>query len=341
MKFRASLAIILIITACLTAFAQKPVTLEEIVARVNADVILKSELVEAEKQRRAELSQQLQGAQLEQVMAQVSKDILRDLIDASLLTQQAKEMGLNADLEVVKNMEKLRQENNIPTLEDLEKAIVEQGMTVEAFKDRIRREYMSSQVLQQMVYPKIVVTNEEVRNYYDTHKQEFEKPAGYQIREILISTEGKLPGEVSELKTKADDALAAIKRGDDFGEVAQKYSDAPTAQDGGDLGFFEKGQLRKDWEDALAKTEKGQVTEILNMPYGFVILKLEDKHEGGVLPYEIAQTEVQNVIWQERVRPRIREFLTKLREDGFVEVKEGYVDTGAPAAKVSVSNPKN
>jgi parvulin-like peptidyl-prolyl isomerase len=340
MKTKALRAIILMISASLAAFAQKPVTVEEIVARVNAEVILKSELTEAEKDRRREFSQQVQGAQLEQIMAQVSKDLLRDLIDSSLLIQQAKEMGLNADLEVVKNMEKVRQENNIPTLEALEKAIVDQGYTVDAFKDRIRREYLSSQVLQQMVYPKIIVTNEEIRKYYDAHKQEFEKPAGFQIREILISTEGKTPAETAELKAKADDALAAIKRGDDFAEVAQKYSDAPTAADGGVLGFFEKGQLREDWENALSKTEKGQVTDILNMSYGFVILKLEDKHEGGVVTFEIAKEDVQNVIWQDRVRPKIREFLTKLREDGFVEVKEGYVDTGAVPAKVSASNPK-
>ena len=123
-------------------YSQK--VLEEIIARVNSDIILKSEYEAEQKSLREELAQNLQGQQLEQAVQQRSKDILRDLIDNSLLVQQAKEMGLNADLEVVKQEERMRQQHNqqnptsqITTIDDLEKAISAQ-MNLDEFKQRIR-----------------------------------------------------------------------------------------------------------------------------------------------------------------------------------------------------------
>jgi peptidyl-prolyl cis-trans isomerase SurA len=248
-------------------------------------------------------------------------------------------MGLNADLEVIKNMEQLRQEHKFATMEALEQAIVEQGLSLEEFKQSIRTEYLKGQVVGREVYPKIIIPTEDVRNYYNTNQKAFDKPAGVQVREILISTEGKTTAETEELKKKADDALVAVRRGDDFGEVAQLYSDAPTAANGGDLGFFEKGQLSEQLEESLSKLEKGQVSDVLTMPYGFLILRVEDKHEGGILSFELARPQIENALWQQRVEPRIREYLTKLRVDGFVQVNEGYVDTGAAPPAVSQSDP--
>lgn len=321
-------AIILILLLAAPALAQK--TLEEIVARVNADIILKSELENAKNSLRQELGQQgLQGAQLEQAIAERSKNLLRDLIDQALLLQQAKEMGVNSDLELVKTMERMRVEYKFDTSEALEKAIVEQGMNLDEFKQNIRSRYLSGQVLSREVYGKIVITTEELRTYYDEHKKDFERPAGVQVREIVLNTENKSTPEIEAQRKKAEEALAALKKGDDFTELARKYSESQTAQDGGQLGFFEKGQLAKPLEDAASKLEKGQYTDILTLPYGFVIIKVDDKHSGGILPFEIAHEEIQRVLYDKRVQPKIREYLTKLRSDGFIEVRDGYVDTGA------------
>jgi parvulin-like peptidyl-prolyl isomerase len=331
----AIIVLVFIIAASPAAAAQQVV--DEIVARVNSDIILKSELTDAERTMRTQLAQDLQGQELERAVAENLKHLLRSLIDSTLLLQQAKAMGLNADLEVVKNMESLRQEYNFNSLEALEKAIVEQGMAIEEFKQNIRTRYLRDQVLQREVYPKIIVTQEEVRSYYDANTQSFDKPAGVQVREILISTEGKSPAETAELRMKAEDALAAVKRGDDFAEVAQKYSDAPSAARGGELGLFAKGELSAELETALAGLSRGQVSEILTMPYGFIILKVDDKHEGGILSFELARPEIENRLWSQRIDGKVREYLAKLRSDGFVQVNTGYVDTGAVTSTASES----
>jgi peptidyl-prolyl cis-trans isomerase SurA len=332
---------IILLTAA-TVMAQT--TIDEIIVRVNADIILKSEFENAKTTLRNDLSQaqHLQGVQLEQAFAEQSKFLLRDLIDQTLLVQQAKEAGINADLEIVKTMERMRQEYKFETMEALEKAIVEQNISLEDYKTQIRNRYLTSQVLGREVYPKILITTEEMRKYYETNQKNFDRPAGIQLSEITISTDNRTPEEVAAQKKKGEDALAAVKKGDDFAETARKFSEAPTAQDGGVLGFFPAGQLAKPLEDAVSNLDKGQTTDILTMPYGFVILKVDDKHSGGILSFELAQKEIQDQLFQQMVQPKIREYLTKLRTDGFIEIKPGYVDAGAPpekAAKVSETSP--
>src|SRR5215468_2143908 len=173
LRFGAALASLLVsIIVVPGAFAQK--VLEEVVARVGNDIILKSEFEGERKNLRDELAQRgLQGAQLEQVFQEQSKDILRNLIDTSLLTQQAKEMGISADLEVVKQEERMRQEHNrtdpknpINSIDDLEKAISQQ-MNLDDFKQRLKSRYLTNQVLNREVYNRVVVTTEQLRSYYE------------------------------------------------------------------------------------------------------------------------------------------------------------------------------
>lgn len=328
MKRLAAIIFTTIILGVATASAQK--TIEEIVARVNNDIILKSELDRSLKELHDGLAQDggLTGARLEQEYTNRSKDALRDLIDQTLLLQVAKDQGLTADIEVIKTMEKMRQEYKFDNLDALERAIVQQGGDVDDFKNNIKTRYLTSQVIGREVRVP-VPTTEEIRNYYDAHKQEFDRPAGVQLEEITVSTQGKTPDQITAQRKKIDDAVASLKSGDNFNELASKVSESQTAQDGGALGFFEKGQLAKEFEDAIAPLAKGQVSDVITLPDRFMILKLADRHEGGLLSFDLAQNEISNRFYSERQGPKIREYLTKLRSDGFVEVREGYVDTGS------------
>jgi peptidyl-prolyl cis-trans isomerase SurA len=328
-----------------TALAQTK-TIEEIVARVNADIILKSELEGRKAQIRAQLAEPeprgagLTGAQLEQAYTDQSKGALRDLIDEALLLQMAREMGLSAQLEVLRTMERLRQERKHETTESLEKEIVDAGYNLADFKKDIETRYLTSQVIQREVYSRVIVTTEEMRKYYDENVKSFDRPAGLRIREISIYTENRPPEEIASQRKKAEEALAAVKKGDEFGEVAAKMSESPTAQEGGDLGFLAKGELAPVLEEAAMKLDKGQTSDILTLPYGFVILKVEDKHTGGILTFELAQREVNEILWQKGIQPKIREYLTKLRTDGFIEVRDGYEDIGAAPGTAKVSEAK-
>src|SRR5436309_1578778 len=337
-------AIILLIAS--TSLAQTK-TVDEIVVWVNSDIILTSEFETRKVQVRNDLAEApprgrgLQGTQLEQAFNDATKTLLRDLIDETLLLQQAKDMGLNADLEVVKTMEQLRQERRLESMDELEKAIVAQGFSVDEFKPKIKTRYLTSQVLQREVYGRVVVTTEEMRKYYGANIKNFDRPAGIRVREISVSTENRSPAEIESQRKKIEEALAAVKKGDNFADVASKYSESQTAQEGGDLGFFVKGELAKPLEDVASSLDKGQVSDVIPLNGGFMILKVEDKHEGGTLPFELAQKEIQDILWTQGVQPKIREFLTKLRADGFVRIADGYADLGQPAKNTKVSENKN
>jgi parvulin-like peptidyl-prolyl isomerase len=204
-------------------------------------------------------------------------------------------------------------------------------MSLEDFKASVKSKYLSTQVLNREVYGRVQqnITTEELRNFYEAHKKDFDRPAGVHIREIMVNTENMGPAEADAQRKKIDDAVAAIKKGDDFADIASKYSESDTAQSGGDLGFFEKGQLQKELEDVIAKLDKGQISEVIKTTFGFMVIKLEDRHAGGVLLFDSAQNEVYGAMFNEKAVPKVREYLTKLRQDGFVWIKEGYVDSGS------------
>jgi parvulin-like peptidyl-prolyl isomerase len=319
-----------------TALAQTK-TIEEIVAWVNNEVILKSEYEARKATIRAELAapaerkgKGLQGPQLEQAFNEQSKVVLQQLIDEALVLQQARDMGLSANLEITKTMDRLRQEQKLDSLEALEKAIVDAGYNLDDFQQNIRVQFLWDEVMKREVYPRMTITTEEGRKYYDSHVKDFDRPAGVRVREITIVTENRSPEGIEQQRKKAEEALAAVKKGDDFGQVAAKYSESDAAQNGGDLGFYAKGELNALLEPVAEKLDKGQVSDILTVPGAFMIIKVDDKHNGGILPFELAQREVFDRLWQQAVPGKIREYLTKLRTDGFVRTADGYTDLGAP-----------
>ena len=296
---RAALVVIILSIASMGLAQTK--TVDEIVAWVNSDIILKSDFELRKEQIRNDLSEApprgrgLQGTQLEQAFNDAQKTLLRDLIDETLLLQQAKDMGLNADLEVVKTLEQLRQERRLESLDELEKAILAQGYSIDEFKQNIKTRYLTSQVLQREVYGRVVVTTDEMRKYYDANIKNFDRPAGIHVREISVYTENRGPEEIESQRKKIEEALAAVKKGDNFAEVASKNSESQTAQEGGDLGFFVKGDLAKPLEDVAAKLDKGQTSDVISLNGAFMILKVEDKHEGGILPFDLARSEERRV----------------------------------------------
>ena len=108
-----------------------------------------------------------------------------------------------------------------------------------------------------------------------------------------------------------------------------KLSDGPTAKEGGDLGFFPRGKMVKEIEDAAFKLRRGQVSEIIKTKYGFVIIKVEEKHEAGIQKLEVVMNDIRDQIFGTKAQPAIQDYLVKLRKQSFVEVKPGYVDSGS------------
>jgi peptidyl-prolyl cis-trans isomerase SurA len=266
------------------------------------------------------------------------QDLLRDLIDAKLLTQKATELGISADTDVIKRLDDLRKQMHAETMEDLEKAAQAQGVSFEEFKQNMKDTILTQKVIQQEVGQHLSVTQQELLDYYNQHKAEMEQPEQVRLSEILISTQPK-PGSdaaepssdesVAQAKAKADAVYAGLQSGKKFPEVAKANSAGPTAAQGGDLEYFKRGTLSKQLEDQVFAMKAGQFTEPIRTNQGWVILKVTEHTSEGVPPFKEVEAQIQERVYMTKMQPALREYLTKLREDAYIDVKPPYVDTGA------------
>lgn len=310
----------------------KSVVIEEVVARVNDEIITTSDLQHSRDTLMEDVRQACTGCTPEQIQAQYDAkqpDTLRDLIDQSLLVQRAKDMDINVESDVVKRLDEIRQQNNITSMEELETKIEAAGMDYEDYKNNIRTSLLTQEVIRREVGSRIIISHEEVLKYYNDHQDEFTRPEQVVLREIFISTDKKDPAEIPALRKKADDMLNRVHNGDDFGELAKHFSDGGTAADGGELGTFQHGQLAPDIEDQVFKMNRNDVTGVIETKTGFLILQVEQRYAAGLQPLDKVEEEINNRMYMTKMEPALRDYLKQLRQDSYVEVKPGYVDTAS------------
>jgi len=302
---------------------------EEIVARVNSEVITRSDYQKGREQLMRDLEQQY-GTNAQEKFQDRQKDLLRDLIDQQLLLDKGKELGITADTELVKRLDELRKQNNLASMEDLEKAAQEQGVNFEDFKQQVRNSIITQQVIAQEVGRKIQITREEGRKYYEEHKSELAQPEQVHLSEILVAVPADAtPEQVSAAQAKANGLLKEIRGGANFEEVAKRSSQGPTAAQGGDLGYFKRGTLAKELENLTFAMKTGDITDVIHTRQGFVILKVNRHDEAGIPSFKDSEPRISDVLYYQKLQPALRAYLTKLREESFINIKQGYVDTGA------------
>jgi peptidyl-prolyl cis-trans isomerase SurA len=312
----------------------KSVVVEEIIARVNNDVITMSDYQKAEEQLREEVAHDCQGCAQDKMMADFKdqqKDLLRGLIDQSLMVQRAKDMGISVESDVIKRLDDVRKQNGLASLEDLEKAVESSGLAWEDYKTTIRNGLLTQEVVRREVGSHINIPNDEVKQYYDAHPQEFTRPEQVVLSEIFLSTEGKSPEEIESVQKKAEDLRNRVVKGDDFNEIAKRYSEGSTAKDGGDLGTFKQSELAPQLEEVVFKMDKGQITDVIQTKTGFEVLKVENHYKAGLQPQDKVENEIMNRLYMQKMQPQMRDYLGQLREESYVMVKPGYTDTAAVA----------
>ena len=302
---------------------------EDVVVRVNDQIISRSDVERSEQQLQQEL-QQANASPAE--AAERQKNMLRDMIDQQLLISRGKELGLNADAEVIRRLDEIRKQNKLDTMEDLEKAARQQGVSFEDFKANIRNGIITQQVVRDEVGRRLQMTQGQEQAYYDAHKQQFEQPEQVRLSEILIPTAGDTnDAAVAKAQAKAEEVEGKLKSGATFEELAKTYSGGPTAAQGGDLGQFKRGALAKVLEDQTFGLKAGEATAPIRTRQGFVILKVTEHTAAGVPSLKEVEPQVQEAMYMEQMQPALRAYLTKLREDAYIDTKPGYVDSGASA----------
>jgi peptidyl-prolyl cis-trans isomerase SurA len=312
------------------------VTVEDIIARVNDQIITQSDYDRAMKEMDDEARQK--GATLQQISLG-HKDLLRSLIDQQLWLSKGKELAITGETELIQRLNEIRKQYNLETLEDLEKAAREQGVSFEDFKANIRNSIITQQVMRDEVGKRIQFTPGEVQRYFDQHKEDYNQPESVRLSEILIAVpaaaDGSAPDDaaLASAKAKADDLEAKLHQGGDFTQLAKSFSEGSTAAEGGDLGQYRRGALAKVLEDKTFALNSGQYTDPIRTKQGFVILKVVQHVPGGVQDFKNVEQEVEQSYYMSRMEPAIREYLTTMREQAYIDIKPGYADSGASPNK--------
>src|SRR5246500_3395038 len=342
MHFVFLLASLFILPALLSA----DTVVEEIIVRVNNSIITSSDYARSKEQLKDEIKQQ-DAANADKVYAERERDVLRDLIDQQLLLEKGKDLGISADTELIKKLDEMRKQMNLDSMEELEKAAQSQGISYEDFKQNLRNQIITQQVIAREVGSHLNITKEEEQKFYEDHKNDLEQPETIKLSEILVSTQKPAAGQnasnaqnasdgaaeneaqLNAAKAKAEDLLDQIRKGASFEEVAKKNSDGPTAAQSGDLGMFKRGTLAKELEDKTFAMKPGDVTDVIRTKQGFVILKVTEHHAAGVPSMKEIEPRIQDALYMQKLEPALRAYLTKLREDAYIDIKPPYVDTGA------------
>jgi len=306
--------------------------IEDIVARVNDQIITQSDYNRAAEQLDGEAKQQaIPARELQQKQA----DLLRDLIDKQLLLSKGKELGITGETELIKRLDGIRKQNHLDSLEDLEKAAQQQGVSYEDFKANIRDSIITEQVVRDEVGRHITMSPTDVQKYFKDHETEFAQPESVTLNEILIPTpaqagaEGADTAQVAAAQAQAEAIEAKLAAGAKFDDLAKPAPTDPTAPKSVNLGEYHRGQLAKEIEDKAFVLNAGQYTQPIRTKQGFIILQATQHQLGGDASFKQVEPQVEEALFLERMQPALRVYLTKLREEAFVDLKPGVVDTGA------------
>jgi peptidyl-prolyl cis-trans isomerase SurA len=306
---------------------------DEIVAKVNGDIVTKSELDKTAQEALAALQQQqkLRGEELQQAYDAREKDVLRNRIDELLLVQRAKELDMNVDTQVSKYLADLQRQEKIADPDKFYEMVRQQsGMSFEDFKQKVKQNMMTRQVIGREVASRITIPQSEIAAYYDAHKKDFIRDERVYLGEILVSTDGKDAAGLAAAERKANDLYTRASRGERFADLAKDNSDASTAAQGGDLGAgYKKGDVDNQIESAVWSVKPGTVTKPMKTDHGWLILKVEEHTKAGQATLAEAQDEIREKLYEPRMEPKIREYLSSLRKSAFLEIKNGYADSGS------------
>lgn len=292
-------------------------TVDRIVAEVNGEIILYSELLERVFQMRSLGS-------LENLDKKESEAlVLESIIDEKLIIQVGKEDELVVtERELDQTVDGFKKRSNLSD-QEFEKALEREGLTMERYRKMLEEQLLARKVISREVRSQVQLTENDIIEYYEEHIDEFSTTPVIQVRHIILLVERKETGQY------AADALEKIARirqeileeGLDFAEAAKKYSEGPSAPDGGDLGEVMPGSMVKPFEEAAFALEPGEVSDIVRTRFGFHLIKVETKKESKKLPLEEVKSEIEKRIYQKIVSEVREEWIKRIKKQAFIDIK--------------------
>jgi peptidyl-prolyl cis-trans isomerase SurA len=311
--------------------------IERVLVKVNGDIFTQTELEERQTAAiRARMGVDFKpdmvnnSEELKKAVDEVTPQLLVDAIDELLLLQMGKEKGYHLSDEQFKAwLENLRKEQNLTDDQKFQAALKQEGMTVDDLRKNVEKQFLVGQVQRDEVGSKLSITEEEARQYYLTHKNDFAEPATVTLREILVEVPSTTKGGQSTISVAKQDeaeAQAAALRtrllaGEDFAKVAAEASAAPSKSNGGIIGPINVAEVSVSLQELIGKMKPGEITQPIRTTKGVQILKLETIKPASVQPFESVRDLVADKVHDARQQTEVRKFLARMRGQALIEWK--------------------
>jgi peptidyl-prolyl cis-trans isomerase SurA len=252
--------------------------------------------------------------------------LLEDLIEDRLLTQTAESAGIAVgEDELSAAIEEVKRRNRILDDEKFKETVLSEGQTWEQFLEEIRKQLKVVKLVNREVRSRVSVDEGEIQDYYQKNKSSFEASREkVRARHILFSVPDWASDQMDQdTRKKAEEVLAQIKNGMNFIEAAKQYSEDASKDQGGDLGVLSKGQMITPLDEVIFNLKPGEVSQPIRSSLGYHLVKVEEKMGGEETASEAVKEQIRNLLFQKKVESLYREWMTKLRSEAYIEVKEG------------------
>lgn len=335
-------AALVVASAIAPALAQEQQLVEEVVARVNADIITRTQYLGVLDQTKADIAEQTQDkAEAERKFEEFKPKILDLMIDNMLIVQKGSDLGIDVEADVNKQFAALAKDQN-KSITEFEDLMRQNGVDPNDVRLRLRERLMRDRVMNQEVYGAVYrqLTEKDKRDFYDKNKDKFMQPGQLKLSELFIPVEGR---SFTEIETKAREAVSAARGGTSFADLVKKYGDPSRASysNGGALGAFGS---TKDLADPLASAveplKTGDTTDPLKLKDGVLVIHVDERQEAAPKAYSEVSNDVAMALVYDRSQAAERKYLDKLRSEAYIKVTKGYESTSAPKAEVSKDDSK-
>jgi peptidyl-prolyl cis-trans isomerase SurA len=307
--------------------------LEQVLVKVNGEIITKTEFERVQVAAIRELPNQpdlsrLSDVELSKTLAQITPQVIVTMIDEMLLMQRAKDLGFAmSDAQFTEMLESIKKDNKIESDEAFEAALKSENITLAQLKQMLSKRMLISQVQRREVGGRIEVTEPEERAYYDAHLPEFATTPSVTLREIVVNAEvdpvkkASSVGALDDARDKAEAIRARIIKGESFDKLAAEISDSPSKANGGLIGPISRTEMNEELLKMISTMKVGDVTPVVNTQTGAQIFKLESSIESTTLPFEAARGQIADKLGQEKIAVEIRKLMQRLRAQAIIEWK--------------------
>ncbi len=302
---------------------------DRVVAEVNDDVITSSEVNDEGKMFFQKITEQAPADEVAPALRRAREDVLNSLIDKKLIAQEAAKQKLTVSDEELKGAIKQMSENNNMTVEEFQVQVQSTGMTDAVYRDNLRNQILQSKLLNYEVRSKIIITDDMILDYYDTHYTKHVEQGGYYLLQMGFlgkkdpkNPELIVPASKLEAKKKAERVHGLAESGQDFSSLAKKFSELPSAADGGNIGTFQKEEMADYMKTAISAIKPGQISQIVETPDGYQFFKLLSSQEGGVVlqaPYDSVKEEIKKILYEEKLKTEFDAWVKKIKTTAYIK----------------------